>query len=81
MEPAHAAGEDARPVEVAGLEQRAGLVGAVVEDDGRAHAVAAIAVDGGDVGAAHAVVLEPLVERRDAGLADAGLHQLADADS
>ena len=35
VEPAHAAGEDRLPVEVAGLEQRAGLVGAVVEDDRR----------------------------------------------
>ena len=78
VEPAHAAGEDRLPVEVAGLEQAAGLVGAVVEDDRRADAVAAVAVDGGDVRPADAVVLEPLVERRDAHLADAGLHQLAD---
>ena len=41
--------------------------------------MAAIAVDRGDVRAAHAVVLEPFVKRRDAGFAHAALHQLADA--
>ena len=54
-----------------GLSSAAGLVGAVVEDDRRANAVAAVAVDGGDVRPANAVVLELLVERRDAHLADA----------
>ena len=78
MEPAHAAGEDPGPVEVAGLEQGAGLVRAVVEDDRRAHAVAAVAVDRGDIGPADAVVLEPFVERRHAGFAHAALHELAD---
>ena len=65
VEPAHAAAEDRVPVEVARLQLRGGLVGAVVEDDRRAHAVAAIAVDGGHVRPADAVVLEALVERRD----------------
>ena len=78
VEPAHAAGVNLGPVEVARLEQGAGFVGPVVEDDRRPHAVAAVAVDRGDVGAAHAVVLEPLVKRRDARFAHAGLHQLAD---
>ena len=67
------------PVEIARLEQGAGFVRSVVEDHRRPHAVAAIAVDGGDVRAAHAVVLEPFVERRDAGFAHARLHQFADA--
>ncbi len=64
-----------------GLSSAAGLVRAVVEDDRGADAVAAVAVDGGDVRPADAVVLELLVERRDAHLADAGLHQFADAGS
>ena len=79
MEPAHAAGEDARPVEVAGPEHGGRLVGAVIEDHGRTHALAAIAVDGGDIGAADAVVREPLVERRHARLAHPAFDQLADA--
>ena len=41
--------------------------------------MAAVAVHGGDVRAAHAVVLEPLVKRRDARLANACLNQFADA--
>ncbi len=78
VEPADTAREDFPPVEVAGLELRGGLIRAVVEDDGRADAVAAVAVDGGDVGAAHAVVLEPLVEGLDAHRADALGDELAD---
>ncbi len=41
--------------------------------------MAAVAVHGGDIRTAHAVVLEPLVERRDARFTNARLHQLADA--
>src|SRR5919205_1538907 len=78
VEPAHAAREYLVPVEVARLQERGGLVRAVVEDDGGADAVAAVAVDGGEVGAAHAVVLEPLVEGLDAHRADALLHEVAD---
>ncbi len=78
MKPAHAAVENPRPVEVAGLEQGTGFIRAVVEDDRRPHSVAAIAVDGGDIGPAHAVVLEPFVERSHAGFAHAGLHELSD---
>ncbi len=78
VEPADPATEDVRPVEVAGLEERPGLVRPVVEDDGRANPLAAVAVDRRDVRPAHAVVLEPLVERRDPDLAHAALHELAD---
>ena len=78
VEPAHAPREDRLPVEVAGLEEPAGLVGAVVEDDRRTDAVTAIAVDGGDVGPANAVVLELLVEGSDAHLADPGLYKFAE---
>ena len=78
VEPPHAAGEDRLPVEVAGLEQRPGLVGAVVEDDRRADAGAAVAVHGGHVRPADAVVRERLVEGRHAVLADAPLDHLAD---
>ena len=63
VEPAHARAEDGRPIEVARLEHGAGFVGPVVEDHRTAHAVAAIAVDGGHVGAVDAVMLEALVER------------------
>ena len=51
----------------------------VIEDHGRTHALAAIAVDGGDIGAADAVVLEPLVKRRHARLAHPAFDQFADA--
>ena len=61
-----------------GLEQRGGLVGAVVEDHRRANPLAPVAVHRRDVRTAHAVVLEPLVKRRDARLAYPALHQLAD---
>ena len=66
------------PVEVARLELRRGFVAAVVEDDRPAHAEAAIAVDGRHVRPAHAVVLEHLVERRDAHRPDAAGDELAD---
>jgi hypothetical protein len=66
------------PVEVARLQLARGLVGAVVEDDRRAHAVPLVAVDGGHVRAAHAVVLEPLVERSHAHGAHALGDQVAD---
>ncbi|MFT3961480.1 hypothetical protein [Propionivibrio sp.] len=78
MEPAHAAGEDFLPVEIARLEQAAGLVGAVVEDDGRTHAKAAVAIDRGHVRPAHPVVLETLVEGLHAHGADRAVDQLAD---
>ena len=68
----------ARPVEVARLELRRRLVGAVVEDDRAAHAVAAVAVDGGHVRPGDAVVREPLVERPHAHRADALGDQVAD---
>ena len=64
VKPADARAKDRRPVEVTRLEPRRGFVAAVVEDDGRTHAVTAIAVDGGHVRAPGAVVLEQLVERR-----------------
>src|SRR5262245_11746283 len=79
MKPAHSSREYFRPVEVAGLEESAGLVGAVVEDYRRSHTLAAIAVDRGDVGAAHAVVLKPFEKRSDARFADPRLHQFTDS--
>jgi hypothetical protein len=78
VKPAHARAEDFVPVEVARLELARGLVGAVVEDHRRAHAVTLVAVDGGHVRAAHAVVLEPLVERSHAHGAHALGDQVAD---
>ncbi len=78
MKPPHAAGEDLLPVEVAGLELRGRLVRTVVEDDRRAHAVTAIAVHRGDVGAGHAVVGKALEERLDAHRSDPLTHQIAD---
>ena len=62
MEPADAAREDGLPVEVARFEPRRSLVASVVEHHGRTHTLAAVAVDGGHVGAAHPVVLEAPVE-------------------
>ena len=61
-----------------GLSRAAASLRAVVEDDGGAHAVAAVAVDGGHVRAADAVVLEVLVEGPDAHRADALGDQVAD---
>lgn len=78
VEPLHPAGEDGGPVEVAGLEPRRGLVRPVVEDHRRADALAAVAVDGGEVRPADAVVVVVLEERRDAHLADAALDEVAD---
>ena len=66
------------PIEVAGLELRGGLVAAVVENDGSADAEALVAVDGGHVGAMHAIVLEVLVEGLDAHGADALVDEIAD---
>ena len=70
--------EDGLPIEIAGLQQRARLVAAVVEDHRRAHPVAAIAVDRRHVRAVDAVVLEALVERPDAHGAHALGDQVAD---
>jgi hypothetical protein len=66
------------PVKVARLQLRRRFVRAVVEDDGRADALAAVAVDGGDVWAAHAVVLEPLEEGADAHRSHALRDEVAD---
>src|SRR5438128_466877 len=70
--------EDLLPIEVAWLEQSAGLVGPVVEHHRSAYPVTAIAVNGGDIGTANAVVFEPFVKRCHAGFADARLHQVAE---
>ena len=78
MKPADAAAEDSGPVEIARFEQGAGFVRTVVEDDRRAHSVAAVAVNRGDIGPANAVVLEPFVERRHARFAHPALHDFAD---
>ena len=78
VEPAHAAGEDVLPVEIARLELRAGFVAAVVEHHRRAHALAAVAVDRGHVRAVDAVVLEVLVEGLHAHRAHALGDQVAD---
>src|SRR5207253_1867966 len=63
MEPADAAREDGLPVEVARFKPRRSLVASVVEHHGRTHTLAAVAVDGGHVRSADAVVLETFVER------------------
>ncbi len=63
VEPTDARREDFLPVEVARLELAGGLVAAVVEHHRGAHALAAVAVHGGHVRAAHTVVLELLVVR------------------
>jgi len=78
MDPFDAVREDVRPIEVAGLELSGSFVGAVVENDGGAHAEAAVAIDSGHVGAGDAIVLEVLVERFDAHGADALGDEIAD---
>ena len=74
MEPADATGENGLPIKVARLEQGAGFVAAVVEHHGRAHALAAVAIDSGHVGAVNAIMLEVLVE----GLDPHGPHAFGD---
>ena len=61
-----------------GLSSAAASLDAVVEDHRGAHAVAAVAIDGGHVRAGDAIVLEALVERLDAHGADALGDQVAD---
>ena len=78
MEPADAPREEARPVEVARLQERAGLVRAVVKDHRRPDPLASVAIDGGDVRTTDAVVVEPLVEGCHPGFANPRLHQFAD---
>ena len=56
------------------MSWRAGFVAAVIKDHGRAHALAAVAIDGGHVGAVDAVMFEVFVERLDAH----GAHPLGD---
>ena len=46
VEPAHAPAKNRFPVEIARLELRRGFVAAIVKHDRRAHALAAVAVDG-----------------------------------
>src|SRR5439155_3345783 len=65
-------------VEVARLEPGRRLVGAVVEDDGRAYADAAIAIDGGDIRAGDPIVGIALVEGRHSHRPDPIFHQFTD---
>src|SRR5206468_1333468 len=78
VEPAHAAGEDSLPVEVTRFEPRRRFVTAIVEDDRRAHTVAAVAIHGGHVRTGDSVVLEALVEGFDAHRFDALGNQFTD---
>ncbi len=78
VQPAHPVCQDGVPVEVTGLELGGGFIGAVVKDHRGAHAVAAVAVDGGHVGAVHAVVLEMFVEGSDSHQAHTFGDQIAD---
>ena len=79
VEPADAGCKDRVPVEIAGLEHGAGFVGPVVKHEGGPDALAAVAVNCGQVRPPDAVVVEPLVERCYTGLAHPRLHELADA--
>ena len=63
VEPANARAENFVPVEIARLELGGGFMAAVVEDHRRPHALAAILIYRGHVGAAHAVVRKALIER------------------
>jgi len=74
MEPAHSAAENRVPIEIARLEARGRFVGAIVENNRRPDAVAAVAVHGCHVGSGDAVVLKPTVDRSDAH----GAHALGD---
>ncbi len=61
-----------------GFRWAAASLAAVVEDDGGAHALAAVAIDSGHVRAEHAIVREVFIERRDAHGADALGDEIAD---
>ena len=74
VKPADARAKDGFPIEIAGFEHGPGFVGAIIENHRSAHAEAAVAIDGGHVGAVHAIVLEVLVE----GLHAHGAHALGD---
>ena len=78
MKPPHAAGHDRLPVKIAWLQERARFVRAIVEDDRRSHAVPLIAIDGGHVWTANAIMLEMFVEGLDSHSADALGDQFAD---
>src|SRR5438445_287025 len=62
MEPAHAAGKDFIPVEISRLETRRRFVSPVVKNHRSAHAVTAVAIDGGNVRTADSIVLEALIK-------------------
>ncbi len=66
------------PIEIARVQLRGGFVAAVVEHDGRARTLAAIAIYRRHVRTVHAVVLELLVEGLHAHCADAFGNQIAD---
>ena len=61
-----------------GFSKRRRFVGPVVENNRRANAVSAVAVDGGHVGAVDAVVFETLVKRLHSHRLDAFGDQIAD---
>src|SRR5579872_7349528 len=78
MKPAHAAGENLIPIDVARLQPRGRFIRAIVEHHRRTHADAAIAVDGGDIRPGHSIVRKALVERLNTHGLHALGHQFAD---
>src|SRR5260370_16041128 len=78
MKPAHAASKNFVPVKISWLKARRSLVGSVVKNHRRAHAIAAVAIDRGNVWAANPVVRESLIEWLDAHRSDTLGNQLTD---
>src|SRR2546429_9660925 len=78
MEPAHAAAKDFFPIEVSRFQKRRRLVRAVVKNHWSAHAVTPVAIDGGNVRTADAIVLEALIEWLDPHRSHALRNQFAD---
>ena len=63
MEPAHAAGKNFLPIEIAGFEKSASLIRPVVKYDRRADALAAITVYRRHIRSVDAIMLEVFIER------------------
>ena len=77
VKPAHALFENFLPLKITRLQLRRRFVATIVKHHRRAHALPAVAVNGGHVGPVHAVVFEMFVKRLHAHGAHAFRDQIA----